>query len=92
LDKLDTRLTDGSTVCLTIPEYTRDYKELLAVVTTMEGSIKTLLKKFDAYRKTIKSDSALFTERQLFIYFFTDHSQLQTVIGELSSKIDNLAI
>ena len=91
MDMFQDTFPDGSRPVLTTKEFQEENTKLKSLVTSMEKNIKTLLKQYEGYKKSLQADSSLSDERKLFVHFFNDPSRLQLVIAELSRKVDVLS-
>lgn len=73
---------------LTSQVFQAESTKLTSLVTSMEKGLKALLKKFDGRKRTINANSSLVVERELFIHFFNNPTQLQLLTAELNRKVD----
>ncbi|XP_032221331.1 HAUS augmin-like complex subunit 3 isoform X2 [Nematostella vectensis] len=62
--------------------------QLSDVVTSLEQSIKDVIRDVESKKKILRSDSLKAMERDLFVCFFTDPSRLRRAVAELAARVD----
>ncbi|XP_031556301.1 HAUS augmin-like complex subunit 3 [Actinia tenebrosa] len=83
----------GSTTAGGLPQLTPQrlgdsLVQLEEVLSTLEQSIKDIIKDVEGKKKVLRSDNLKAMKRELFVCFFTDTSRLRRAIAELAARVD----
>lgn len=62
--------------------------QLDEVLTTLENSIKDVIKDCESKKRVLRADSLKTMERELFVFFFTDPQRLKRTVSDLTARVE----
>lgn len=62
--------------------------QLDEVLTTLENSIRDVIKDCETKKRVLRADSLKTMERELFVFFFTDSQRLKRTVADLTARVE----
>lgn len=80
--------TSGGLPQLSTQALSDGLNQLDEVLTTLENSIRDVIKDCESKKRVLRADSLQTMERELFVFFFTDPARLKRTVADLTARVE----